>query len=177
MRKTIGLALGYLLLPNGADAESLTNEATETFAGYARRHGYVVVATLTDTAGRTDQGFYELLGDLRLGRTSAVVVACLDHLTHHPCLNDADERTITRYLRARVLRLDADASRRRARHRDALQTQPMPFARTRPPPPWAWASPQTRSPSPSFRALPATPPRKRPGNPGREHRSTATSTT
>jgi hypothetical protein len=79
----------------------------------AAQRGLRLEAVFVDVRGRSECGVYGLVEHLRAGRAVAVVVPDLAHLTHAACLSGADLPTAQRFLRARVLTVQAG---RRDRH-------------------------------------------------------------
>jgi hypothetical protein len=103
-------AYGYLSIPihvlAAGELDELLISGTRELAGLAGRHGHVLAGVFTDAQRHTEQGLYRLLDALRRSGVVAVVVPDLSHLRHAGCLAGADERTMARYLRARVLTFD-----------------------------------------------------------------------
>jgi hypothetical protein len=81
-------------------------------AAFAQLRGYRLRGVFVDERGRSDvTSFHALLREVRLGKATVVLVPDFGHLAHLPCLVGADERTMTRYIRARVVSI-ADAVER-----------------------------------------------------------------
>jgi hypothetical protein len=101
---------GYVAVPAHAsdtDAEAEVSVWRRVLAGYADQRGMRLTAVFVDVRGRTESGVYRLVEHLRAGRAVAVVVPELAHLTHAACLSGADLPTAQRFLRARVLTVEA----------------------------------------------------------------------
>jgi hypothetical protein len=110
-------AAGYLVVPAHAsdtDTEAEVSTWRRVLAAHAAQRGLQLGAVFVDVRGRTESGVYRLVEHLRAGRAVAVVVPELAHLTHAACLSGADLPTTQRFLRARVLTVQA-AHRDRSR--------------------------------------------------------------
>lgn len=100
-------AYGYLVLPQAQDVDQGAPEgeppqvAALTVAAAWR--GYQLAGVFSDVAPRSDAGFYELLDAVRRDGVSAVVVPDLSHLAHVGCLEGADVRAASRYLKVKVI--------------------------------------------------------------------------
>jgi hypothetical protein len=77
-------------------------------AVFAQREGYTLVGIFCDVRGRTQSGLYALVDAIHHGGAVAVVVPDLSHLNQAAALTGADLHMASRYLRARLLTLDAD---------------------------------------------------------------------
>jgi hypothetical protein len=102
---------GYLSVPPWSEDQEVRSwqRAVEAFAA---TEGYALAGIFTDVRGAGESGFYALMAALRHEEAVAVVVPDMGHLEHVACLAGADARVATRYLRARVLTVDATAPAR-----------------------------------------------------------------
>lgn len=99
-------ALAYVSVPTHTSTDSqeaATATATRELATFASDNGYHLAGLFTDVRGRTESGLYALLGALRHGDATAVVVPDLNHLRHAGCLTGADLSAAGRFRRARLL--------------------------------------------------------------------------
>jgi hypothetical protein len=111
-------AAGYFVVPahaNHANTEAEMAAWRRMLHAHAARRGLHLTAVFADVRGRSESGVYGLVEYLRAGRAVAVVVPDLAHLTHSACLTGADLPTAQRFLRARVLTVEA-GRRDRDRH-------------------------------------------------------------
>lgn len=103
-------AVGYFVVPahaSDADTEAETAEWRRALSAYADRRGLHLTAVFADVRGRSESRVYRLVEYLRAGRAVAVVAPDLTHLTGSACLTGADLPTAQRFLRARVLTVQA----------------------------------------------------------------------
>jgi hypothetical protein len=103
-------AAGYVAVPAHAsdtDAETEVSVWRQALAAHAAQRGLQLGAVFVDVRGRTESGVYRLVEHLRAGQAVAVIVPELGHLTHTACLTGADLPTAQRFLRARVLTVEA----------------------------------------------------------------------
>jgi hypothetical protein len=97
------VAFGYVVLPPfGGIAEY--SSLAGPIGVFAQTLGYCLRGIFVEEPGRSDvSSFHALLREVRLGKATVVVVPDFGDLAHLPYLAGADERTIARFVRARVL--------------------------------------------------------------------------
>jgi hypothetical protein len=101
-------AAGYLVVPaHASDTDAEVSAWRRVLDAHAAQRGLRLGAVFVDVRGRTESGVYRLVEHLRAGQAVAVVVPELAHLTHAACLTGADLPTAQRFLRARVLTVEA----------------------------------------------------------------------
>jgi hypothetical protein len=111
-------AVGYFAVPayaSDADTEAEASEWRRALSAYADRRGLHLTAVFADVRGRSESGVHGLVEYVRAGQAVAVVIPDLTHLTGSACLTGADLPTAQRFLRARVLTVQA-GRRDRSQH-------------------------------------------------------------
>ncbi len=98
------IVFGYLSVPPRTSPRELERwrRAIEEFA---ERENFDLNGVFTDPRGRAEGGFYALVEALRRDHAVAVVVPTVEHLGYVSATFGADRRTITRFLRVRILTL------------------------------------------------------------------------